>query len=133
MRSDPAKRQRSWSIFLLAALFTAAGISHFVIPGKYEGVIPFWIPDHSFIVKLSGVFEIAGGIGLRVRQTRVAAAWGLIVLLVAVFPANVEMLRQAYTAADSSELWKLALWLRLPLQGALIWWIGWAARMRLLR
>jgi uncharacterized membrane protein len=53
--------------------------------------------------------------------------------LVAVFPANVEMLRQSYAAAEPSSLWKVALWIRLPLQGVLIWWIGWATQLRLWR
>jgi len=129
MRSDP--QRPSWSICLLAALFTVGGILHFVMPGKYEGIIPFWIPDHPFIVTLSGVCEVLGGIGLLFPLTRLAAGWGLIILLVAVFPANVEMLRQAYVTAESSSLWRIALWIRLPLQGVLIWWIGCATRLRL--
>ncbi len=115
-------RRRSWSIFLLATLFIAGGVLHFVIPGRFEGVIPFWIPDHAFIVKLSGACEILGGIGLLIPLTRMATGWGLIVLLVAIFPANIEMLRQAH-AVESSSVWRIALWARLPLQGVLIWWV----------
>jgi uncharacterized membrane protein len=132
VRSDPGKPRPSWSIVLLAVFFIAAGILHFVMPGKYEGMIPFWIPDHPFIVKLTGVSENVGGIGLLIPRTRIAAGWGLIILLIAIFPANVEMLRQAYTM-ESSSLWRTALWMRLPLQGVLIWWIGWATRLRLFR
>ncbi len=122
-------RGRSWSIFLLAALFTAAGILHFVTPGEYESMVPLPFPDHALLVKLSGLCEILGGIGLLVRRTRVIAAWSLIILLIAVFPANIEMLRQA-SAAAAPLLWRTTLWIRLPLQGVLIWWIGWATRLR---
>ncbi len=85
-------------------------------------MIPLWIPDHPVIVELSGIAEILGGVGLLFPLTRTVAAWCLIVLLVAVFPANIEMLRQAQSVR-ASETWQLALWLRLPLQGALIWWV----------
>ena len=64
-----------------------------------------------------------GGIGLLIPVTRTAASWSLIVLLVAIFPANVEMLRQAYAAGEASSLWRIALWMRLLLQGVLIWWV----------
>jgi len=95
-------------------------------------MIPLWISDHPVIVKFSGIAEILGGAGLLLPLMRTAAAWCLIVLLVAVFPVNIEMLRQAQSAG-ASETWQLALWIRLPLQGVLIWWIGWAARLRLFR
>jgi uncharacterized membrane protein len=121
----------SWAIVLLSLFFIAAGVLHFVMLGKYEGIVPFWIPDHPFMVKLSGVSEILGGIGLLGSRTRIAAGWGLIILLIAIFPANVEMLRQAYAAPESSLLWRIALWIRLPLQGVLIWWVGWATQLRL--
>jgi uncharacterized membrane protein len=132
VRSDSAKRRDPWSIFLLAALFIIGGILHFVMPGKYEGIIPFWIPDHPFIVGLSGIAEILGGVGLLLPLTRTVASWCLIVLLVAVFPANIELLRQAQSAG-ASEVRQLVLWLRLPVQGVLIWWIGWSTQLRLFR
>jgi uncharacterized membrane protein len=120
----------SWSIILLAALFVVGGILHFVLPRRYEAIVPFWIPEHALMVQLSGAVEVLGGIGLLIPVTRTAAGWSLIALLVAIFPANVEMLRQAYGAAESSSLWRIALWIRLPLQGVLIWWIGCATRLR---
>ncbi len=84
------------------------------------------------MVQLSGAAELLGGISLLIPVIRTFAGWGLILLLVAVFPANIEMLRQAH-AAGASWIWQAALWLRLPLQGVLIWWIGWATRLRLFR
>ena len=73
------------------------------------------------LVAVSGVAEIAGGVGFLTRRWRQAAGWGLIALMVAVFPANVEMLRQAREHRASAQVQTL-LWLRLPLQAVLIWW-----------
>jgi uncharacterized membrane protein len=126
-----ARECASWPIILLATLFVAAGILHFVLPQRYEAIVPFWIPEHPLMVQLSGAAEVLGGIGLLIPVTRTAAGWSLIALLVAIFPANVEMLRQADAAAESSSLWRIALWMRLPLQGVLILWIGSATQLRL--
>ena len=73
---------------------------------------------------ISGFFEILGGAGLLVPPTRRAAAWGLIALYVAVFPANVNMaLHDVPIEGRHFPAW--ALWLRLPLQGVLIAWAWW--------
>jgi uncharacterized membrane protein len=80
------------------------------------------MPSARTLVYVSGVAEIAGAIGLLLPQTRVLAAWCLIALLIAVFPANVQMLLDA-RARDASAWWVLALWLRLPMQPLLIWFV----------
>jgi uncharacterized membrane protein len=116
---------------LLAAFFIIGGVMHFVLPATYAGVMPPWLPWHAALVALSGVAEVAGGIGVLVPPLRRAAGWGLIVLSVAVLPANVQMLQDGLAAARPG--WQIALLvIRLPLQAALIWWI-WrvAARKRL--
>jgi uncharacterized membrane protein len=107
---------------MTAAAFIVAGVLHFVIPKFYLAIMPTWLPAPLLLVQLSGVAELLGGIGLLVPSTRRAAAVGLIVLLIAVLPANVEMLRQAY-ARPSALLFRVALWLRLPLQPLLMWWV----------
>lgn len=110
------------AIRLLAALFfIAAGIGHFVIPSFYLAMMPPWLPAHQFLVQLSGVAEIAGGAGLLVPRLRRAAGIGLILLLIAVFPANIQMLLNARAAGTP----QLALWIRLPFQILFIWWV-WA-------
>lgn len=89
------------------------------MPGYYEKLIPPYLPAPSVLVVLSGLAEIAGGIGLLLPRFRQAAGVGLILLLVAVFPANVEMLRLAIVRGGS--VWaEAALWVRLPLQALLI-------------
>ncbi|HVG44988.1 MAG TPA: hypothetical protein VM890_09665 [Longimicrobium sp.] len=104
----------------IAALFVVAGVLHFVIPGSYEAIVPRFLPARRFLVYLSGACELAGGAGLLVPRTRRAAALGLVALLAAVFPANVQMLAAA--AAVGKPGWQVALLcLRLPLQFVLMW------------
>jgi uncharacterized membrane protein len=111
---------------ILALIFASAGVLHFVTPAFFVRIVPAWVPDAKLAVEWSGVAEIAGAIGLMVPATRKAAAWGLIALLVAVFPANVNMLRMAIQA-DASAITQAVLWARLPLQPLLIWWL-WRVR-----
>lgn len=113
-------------IFALAAIFIAAGVMHFVIPLWFDRIVPTWIPDARMATLLSGVAEIAGGVGLLIPATRRAAGWGLFALLLAVFPANVNMLQLA-RAAHESPGYIAALWVRLPLQPLLMWWVWRAA------
>jgi uncharacterized membrane protein len=107
---------------LLAAFFIVGGIMHFVLPDTYARVMPAWLGWHAELVAISGVCEIAGGIGVLVPRVRRLAGWGLILLSIAVLPANVQMLLDGIHA--SRPAWQIALLvLRLPLQAALIWWI----------
>ena len=115
---------RTVSRWLLAAFFIAAGANHFRDPGFYLPTIPAWLPWHQELVDLSGAAEIIGGIAVLTPKTRRAAGWGLIALLIAVFPANVNM---AVTQAQPSDrpLLQWLLWLRLPVQALLIAWVWW--------
>jgi uncharacterized membrane protein len=113
---------------LLSALFIAGGVMHFVLPDAYARVMPAWLGWHAELVAVSGACEIAGEVGVLVPQVRRAAGWGLIVLSIAVLPANVQMLLNGLE--DSRPAWQIALLvLRLPLQAALIWWI-WRVAVR---
>jgi uncharacterized membrane protein len=108
--------------WLLAAFFIVGGVMHFVLPDTYAGVMPPWLPWHAALVAISGVAEIAGGVGVLIPAVRRAAGWGLILLSIAVFPANVQMLLDGLDAGRPA--WQIALLvIRLPLQGLLIWWI----------
>ena len=111
---------------LLAGIFVFAGVMHFIIPASYVGIMPPWLPWHRELVYLSGVLEIAGGVGLLIPRTRRAAGMGLILLLIAVWPANLQMLLNA-RATDEAPWYQALLWLRLPLQILLIIWV-WRAR-----
>lgn len=112
-----------WQRVLLGLFFIAAGVLHFIFPAQYASTMPTWIPRHDELVALSGLCEIAGGLGVLWIRTRLAAGIGLILLSLAVLPANIQMLIDAEQAGKS--FWLLALlWLRLPLQGLLIFWIS---------
>ena len=106
----------------LAMLFLVAGIAHFVMPAWFDRIVPAWVPNARVATLVSGAAEVAGAIGLVIPATRVAAGWGLIALLIAVFPANVNMLQLA-RATQASAGYLTALWIRLPLQPLLMWWV----------
>ena len=114
---------------LLAAFFVIAGVFHFVFAPNYMKIMPPWLPWHAMLVIISGVCEIAGGVGVLWHRTRRWAGYGLIALCLAVLPANVQMLLNAQ-ATGASVLWMAALWMRLPLQLLLIAWIWRATRQR---
>ena len=111
---------------LCALFFVAAGIGHFVMPGFYLAMMPAWVPAHVAMVQVSGVAEIAGGVGLLIPRFRRAAGLGLIVLLLAVFPANIQMLLNARAAGEPFSK-ELLLWARLPVQLLFLWWV-WQVR-----
>ena len=106
---------------VLALLFVGAGVWHFVHPLTYQRIMPPWLPAPLLLVYVSGGFEILGGLGVLPRRTRRLASWGLVALLIAVFPANL------YMAQIHAQLHVPAwvAWGRLPLQALLIWW-AWA-------
>jgi uncharacterized membrane protein len=106
----------------IAILFIGAGIRHFVRPAPYAGIVPYMLPHPLVLVYVSGLAELAGGIGVLFPQVRVLAGRGLILLLIAVFPANVQMLVSA-RAAHAPHWFEAILWVRLPVQGLLIAWV----------
>jgi uncharacterized membrane protein len=116
----------------LAAFFSFAGIMHFVIPKTYEAIVPEYVPiSAKDAVAWSGVAEIAGGLAVVPEAIRGIARWWLIALLVAVFPANVHMALspEQVRGLDTRRVPVWALWARLPLQFAAIWWV-WRATER---
>ena len=116
------------SRIVLALFFTVAGMLHFVYPNAYIGVMPPWLGWHAALVFISGVAEVAGGVGVLPASTRRLAGWGLLALCVAVLPANLQMLIDALAAVRPA--WIIALLVvRLPLQLLLMWWI-WLATDR---
>lgn len=110
------------SVALIGLIFVVGGVMHFLRPRVYLAIMPSWLPAAAALVFVSGVFEILGGIGVLVPATRVIAGWGLIALLFAVFPANVQMLLNA-RAAHASTSTMAVLVARLPLQVLLVYWV----------
>lgn len=105
-------------LWILAVSFMAAGANHFVNPDPYRSMMPVYLPEHGLLVQVSGIFEILGGIGILFPKTRRMAGWGLMALLIAVFPANLNV---AVNGWPGREIESWVLWLRLPLQLALLW------------
>ena len=113
--------------WLLTVSMVGVGITHFADPETYLSMMPPWVPWHLVMVYFSGVFEILGGLGLVSERTRSAAAWGLIVLFVAVFPANIHMaLNNMPLGNQPVEPW--ILWARLPFQVLFVAWAYWVSR-----
>jgi uncharacterized membrane protein len=106
---------------ITGVLFIAAGVVHFIRPGMYQQIVPPQFGHAPELVAISGIAEIAGGLGLIIPRTRRAAGWGLIALLVAVWPANIYMAIEADRFTAAAPAW--ILWVRVPLQVAIIWWV----------
>ena len=111
------RRKVVWS-WIIAAFFIAAGSNHFINPSPYLAMMPSYIPWHSSLVWISGVAEICGGIGILLRPVKLVAGWGLVALLVAVFPANLNVAMNGWPGV---ELPTWSLWARLPFQIIMIW------------
>jgi uncharacterized membrane protein len=101
-----------------AALFIVGGVGHFVATDFYMKIMPPYLPFHWSLVILSGVIEIALGVLLLIPRCSRLAAWGLIALLIAIFPANIHV----YLHQESFPLPAIVHLLRLLLQGVLILW-----------
>ncbi len=109
---------------ILAICIIIVGIAHFALPDPFIKIVPPYLPNHAALVYISGFFEILGGIGILVPPVSQAAAWGLLLLFIAVFPANINMAVNAIdlpNIPDSSVL----RWGRLPFQAVLIAWAWW--------
>ena len=128
--------------FVLGGFFIFAGTAHFAMPRVYETMMPPWLPAHAALIAISGLAEIAGGIGVLTTRFRRPAAWGLVALLVAVFPANVHLALDPAAAsaflhatmpaavADAVASPRLLMILRLPLQILFIVWVWWSCLRR---
>jgi uncharacterized membrane protein len=108
--------------WILGILFILAGINHFRDPDVYLRIMPPYLPWHLFLVYLSGVFEVGLGVLLLIPKTQKLAAWGLIALLVVVFPANIYMATNTELFPDINPT---LIYIRLPLQFVIIVWAYW--------
>jgi uncharacterized membrane protein len=121
------KNQKETLRIFLSLALVIVGITHFIRPEQYARIVPPQLPHPFELVYISGFFEIVGGIGLLIPAVSVAAAWGIIALFIAVFPANI------YQALNSIPIdgiphHPLLYWFRLPFQAVLITWAYWYTR-----
>jgi len=124
--NTPNRRKEILRVILSVAIIVV-GITHFTKPAPYVGIVPPQLPYPLELVYISGFFEILGGIGLLIPFVSVAAAWGLIALFIAVFPANIN---QAINSIPIEGIphHPLLYWVRLPFQAVLIAWAWWYTR-----
>jgi uncharacterized membrane protein len=121
-------RVKQGLLWLMGLFYLSAGIMHFVNAAFFIRIVPDYLPWHAGLVYVSGVCEIALGALVLLPATRRLAAWGIIALLIAVFPANINMLVHRIPMQEGMPPNMLALWVRLPLQGLLIAWAWWYTR-----
>ena len=112
------KRRKVILTWIIAIFFVGAGSNHFLNPSPYLSMMPSYLPWHYSLVWLSGVAEICGGVGILIRSVKLLAGWGLIALLIAVFPANLNVAINGWPGVDIP---KWSLWARLPFQIIMIW------------
>ena len=118
---------RSLTLGLLGIAFIAVGVRHFTGPDFFVAIVPPYLPAPLALVYISGFFEILGGAGLLIPPLRRIAGWGLIALMIAVYPANIHM---AMNPDQFPDLPPTALYVRLPIQFVMIAIVWWAAIKR---
>lgn len=112
-------------LLIISLFFFIGGLAHFAFTDFFVMAMPNYLGYHKELVLISGIFELAGAIGILVPKTRFWAACGLIALIAAVYPANINM---ALHPEQYPELPKLLLHARLPLQFFLVWFVWWSIK-----
>ena len=124
-------KARSISCNVIACLYAAAGVLHLALPAPFVAIVPGWVPAPALTVMLTGLAEISGAFGIvqwRLAGLRKAAAWGLALYALCVWPANFQ--HMLLDLAKPDHAYMLAYHIpRLMLQPVLIWWPLWAARV----
>lgn len=121
----PVGRGRHVALIGLSVFFVIAGANHFLDPDFYLRMMPGYLPAHGFLVAVSGLTEMGLGVAVLAPSLRQKAGWGLIGLLVVVFPANLHM---ALNSAAFPSVPVATLYARLPVQGLFLFWTWWATR-----
>lgn len=110
---------KKFFLYVMAVFYICAGINHFWHPLDYVKIVPVYLPLHFELVYITGIWEILCGVFLLIPSSRKVGAWLTIALLIAVFPANIQM-TQNYYYTNNPEFWITII--RLPIQLILIWW-----------
>lgn len=126
------KKIKIASVYLFGVLYVIAGILHFIKPEFYLKLMPPLIPLswHLPLIYISGVAEIILGIGLLISKTRKVAAYGIVALLIAVFPANIYMAFNYDLLREMGVSPLFAIYVRLPLQFVLIAIANWQSQIK---
>ncbi len=124
MKEETTSRLRWVLRALLSLVFLGAGVAHFTHAEIFVAIMPPYLPMHLELVWLSGVFELAGGIGLWIPRLRSLTGWCLIALLLAVWPANLQHALHPPPGADLGAFG----WVRLAFQPVFMAWAWWVSR-----
>ena len=111
---------KSFLIIISSIFYVIVGIKHFIEPEYFLSIVPPYLPYHLELVYISGLFEILFGLLILFPKYRYYGAIGLILLLVAVFPANIYLAQSKEAQEAIGATQEIATW-RLPIQGVLIW------------
>ena len=117
-------------LWVMAAFYIYAGFNHLINPEFYLAIMPPNLPEPEWLNVISGLAEIVLGVYLLEPRTRVLAAWGIIALLIAVFPANLHVAMQnvGVPSGEPGTGNAVAGWVRLPFQALFIVWAWWYTR-----
>ncbi len=121
-------RLKTALLWLMGVAYIGAGIAHFRTPDFYMPMMPPYLPAHLGLIYLSGVAEIVLGVAVLIPGYRKLAAWGIIALLIAVFPANLHIAINNIPIGGAEVGLGTLNWVRPPLQGVLILWAWWYTR-----
>ena len=116
-----------FTIYFMSIAYTYVGIRHFIDPDFFLAIMPNYFSLHLFFVYLTGLMEVVFGVLLVFRKTRKIAAYGLIVLLVIVFPANIHLV-QSELSQSILDVTKEQSLIRLPFQGLFLLLAYWHSK-----
>ena len=112
-------------LWVMGIFYVLAGLMHFLRPDYYLPMMPPYLPAHLALIYLSGLAEFVLGFAVLLPATRRPAAWGIVLLLIAIFPANVHIALHnvpVFGAKEGAGIWN---WVRLPFQAVLVAWAWW--------
>jgi uncharacterized membrane protein len=112
-------------LYVMVVFYGLAGTNHFVQPDVYMPMMPPYLPWHRMLIFVSGAAELGLGLAMLVPSLRHGAAWGLILMLIAIFPANLHIALHDVPLFGNTEGFGVWNWIRLPLQAVLIAWAWW--------
>jgi uncharacterized membrane protein len=112
----------------MGIFYVVGGVNHFANTDFYMPMMPPYLPLHLELVYLSGVAEIVLGVAVLIPSLRQFAAWGIILLLIAIFPANLHIALHNVPLGGRTEGLGIWNWVRLPFQAVFIAWAWWYAR-----
>ena len=126
----PVSRTKRVLLWLMAGFYVVAGFNHLMNPDFYLAIMPPGLPSPEWLNVISGLAEIVLGVFLLEPRVRALAAWGIIALLIAIFPANVYVATANVGLPDGTPGSGNALlnWVRLPFQGLFVAWAWWYTR-----